>query len=79
MAFKCSCCSPRVVVIGLAVFTYFILYPGDIETLLAPFTAFGVVLQDFLNVTTAVSPWLYATVAVCFVACSVTRIWGKAG
>ena len=57
-------------IIGVSVFAYFVIYPGDIEALITPFAvALGLFHQ--------VPPWLYVTVIALILSCTATKIWGK--
>jgi hypothetical protein len=53
------------------VYVYFVLFPADLTAVLGP-------ASQVLNLSTAVSPWLYLVVAVAIAARAVKRIWGRA-
>jgi hypothetical protein len=60
----------RLVVPGVLVFAYAVLYPTDWAALLAP-------VERILNASFAVSPWLYAVIGVAILARAAVRIWGR--
>lgn len=51
-------------------YVYFVIFPGDLAAVLAP-------ASQVLNLSTAVSPWLYVVIAVAIVMRAVTRTWGR--
>lgn len=75
------CLSPRTLIWCGLVLVYFVLYPGDLSALLAPVESLSVVARRLLEITTAISPWLYVFASVCVVAwtavCVTERIVGK--
>ena len=58
-----------IVVLVLALLTYFVSYPEDAQAITTPITT-------FLGLTTAVSPWLYGVVAVGIIATAIVKTWG---
>jgi hypothetical protein len=60
----------RSLVAGLLVLAYFVLFPDDLAILLNP-------LQQLLQVSSAVSPWLYGLIGVGLVCWTMLRIWGQ--
>lgn len=59
----------RVVLLAAVALAYFVIYPGDLAAVIAP-------VVNVLGISQAVSPWLYAVVAVGMVCWTVARIWG---
>lgn len=68
------CCSawrsPRCWILSGAALIYFILFPEDLERLLAP-------VRVVLKLTEAISPWAYALIAVAIVCLTIYRVWGR--
>ena len=56
-------------VVSLAV-AYFVLFPQDLATLINP-------LEQLLQLSQSVSPWLYGLLGVGLVCWTVDRIWGR--
>ena len=52
------------------VFTYFVVFPDDVKTVIAPIAA-------VLELSQVVSPWLYMVAAVGLVAWVIVKIWGR--
>jgi hypothetical protein len=63
-------CDPNRIVAAFAAFVYFLIFPDDLTTLLSPVTT-------LLNLTNAVSPWLYALVGLGAILWFVERNWGR--
>jgi len=61
----------------LVVFTYFVLFPEDVSNLTAPITELTVLATTVLNLSYAISPWLYGLLAVAILARAMTQIWGR--
>jgi hypothetical protein len=61
----------------IAALAYFIIYPGDLGTLLGPLEPLSRAASTVLSVSQAVSPWLYALAAVAVVCWTVLRVWGR--
>jgi hypothetical protein len=61
--------SARFILLGVLAFGYFVFFPEDLPPLLQP-------VERVLNVTYAVSPWLYAVIGVGILAWAALRIWG---
>ena len=66
---------PKEVVVRLAllaalVFAYFVIFPEDVDRLLAP-------VEKVLVLSGAVSPWLYAVIGVAIISWTVIRVWGN--
>ncbi len=59
----------RLAVIAAAVFAYFVAFPDDLPSCLAP-------LERILGLTTAVSPWLYVVLGGAVAAWAITRVFG---
>jgi len=59
----------RLAVIAAAVFAYFVAFPHDLPSFLAP-------VEHILELSTAVSPWLYVVLGGAVVAWAITRVWG---
>jgi len=59
----------RIAVLALAGLTYFVAYPGDAQAIARPVTS-------FLEITSAISPWLYVVIAVGLIALAVVKTWG---
>lgn len=69
----------RLVLVVLApvlAFTYFVMFPDDVESLVAPLARVVSFLETVLGVSESVSPWLYGTVMVGIAAWAVVRVWG---
>ena len=60
----------RLAVIAAAVFAYFVAFPDDLPTFLAP-------VERILGLTTVVSPWLYVVLGGAVVAWAITRVFGQ--
>lgn len=56
-------------ILALAAMAYFVAYPEDAQAITTP-------IASFLNLTTAVSPWLYAVVAVGIIARTIAKTQG---
>jgi hypothetical protein len=59
----------RFVLLGVLAFGYFVFFPEDLSSLLHP-------VERALNVSYAVSPWLYAVIGVGILAWAALRLWG---
>ena len=70
--FKCcgSVCHPNRLTAAVAVLAYFWIFPDDLSALLSPLTT-------ILNLTNAISPWLYALAGVAAILWFVERNWGR--
>jgi hypothetical protein len=55
--------------IVLVVVVYFVVFPEDVEAVVAP-------LAKLLSLTTVVSPWLYVVFGAWIVAWAIVRVWG---
>ena len=79
MLTKEKVCKPVVIVPALIVF-YFRAFPADLEVLIAPvtevLTSVAAGLAELLELSGAVSPWLYMLLGVFILSKTVTRIWG---
>lgn len=62
----------RCLLLALLAFAYFVAYPEDFTSLLAP-------VKDVLALSNLVSPWFYALLAVAILAWTATAIWGERG
>ena len=62
----------RRIVVALAVFAYLIAYPEDLSAILSPF-------ERVLNLSNAVSPWLYVVLGAAVIAWSLERFFSKRG
>jgi hypothetical protein len=60
----------RFVLLGVLAFGYFVFFPEDLSPLLHP-------VERALNVSYAVSPWLYAVIGVGILAWTALRIAGR--
>jgi hypothetical protein len=60
----------RFAVLAIVVFAYFVAFPDDTATVLAP-------VQGVLSLTQAVSPWFYVLLGFVVVAWTIVRIWGR--
>lgn len=60
----------RFAVLAIVVFAYFVAFPDDMATVLAP-------VQGVLSLTQAVSPWFYVLLGFVVVAWTIVRIWGR--
>jgi hypothetical protein len=60
----------RLALLGVFVFTYFVVYPQDFAAVLAP-------LKEVLALSNAVSPWLYGVIGVAILAWTVADVWGR--
>ena len=52
------------------VFVYFVMYPEDMEAVIAP-------IATIFKLSHSPSPWLYMVVAVGIVIWGVVRVWGR--
>jgi len=70
---------PAVIVPALVV-VYFLVFPADLEVLIAPvtevLTSVADALARVLALTREVSPWLYILASVFILSKTVTSIWG---
>ena len=66
---------PRLV-LGAALLSYFVIYPEDLQTLLAPVHPVLETVEAALNLAHAVSPWFYGLAASAILAWTVNRVWG---
>ena len=57
-------------VIAAAVFAYFVAFPDDLPSFLAP-------VERILGLTIAVSPWLYVVLGAAIVAWTITHVFGR--
>ena len=68
-------------VLGIFAFAYFVIYPSDIETLIAPLATLVSAVTgpgaELLGLSKSVSPWLYATAIAGILAWTATRLWSK--
>jgi hypothetical protein len=62
---------PRLVLLGLLLLAYFVVYPEDLAGVLSP-------VATGLGLSSAISPWLYALIAVAILCWTALRIWGRA-
>ena len=60
--------TPQALLWSGLVLVYFVLYPQDLSSLLAPVESLSAVAMRLLGITTSVSPWLYAFASVCVIA-----------
>ena len=60
----------RLALLGALVFAYFVLYPQDLEGLLAP-------VKSVLDLSNRATPWLYALASVTLVCWTAIRILRK--
>jgi hypothetical protein len=60
----------RFIVVSTLAVAYFVLFPDDLATAINP-------LQQLLQLSYAVSPWLYALIGTALVCWTLDRIWGK--
>lgn len=58
-----------IAVLGATVFAYFVLFPEDLPSVVMPITA-------ILQLTNAVSPWLYGVAAVGIASQAIVKTWG---
>jgi len=59
----------RLFIPAILLFVYFVSFPDDLGAVLAP-------IELILELTDAVSPWLYGLGGFGFVAWTIVRIWG---
>jgi hypothetical protein len=59
----------RLGLLGALAFVYFVIFPQDVEGLLAP-------VGQVLALSSAVSPWLYGVIGVAILSWTVIRVWG---
>ena len=57
MAYRLGRCGQRMLIVAICVVAYFVLYPQDLATLLAP-------LSSVLSLSNSVAPGMYAVVVV---------------
>jgi phosphate/sulfate permease len=62
--------SARVLVLAALAFAYFVVFPGDAEAVTGP-------IAVVLRLTQAVSPWLYAMIAVAIFSGAMVRTWRR--
>jgi hypothetical protein len=65
-----SFCSPRCWIITAVVLVYFVMFPEDLERVLAP-------VRVVLSLTRSVSPWAYGLLAVIAICLTFGRRWKK--
>ncbi|UCE46790.1 MAG: hypothetical protein JSW47_14395 [Phycisphaerales bacterium] len=79
MLTKDQVCRPVVIIPALVV-VYFLVFPADLEVLIAPLTEVltpaGAALSRIFGFSSDVSPWLYILASVFILSRTVTRIWG---
>ena len=63
-------CGRRCWIIAGLVLVWFLVFPEDMESLVAPF-------RTLLSLTTAISPWLYVLASVALACWTVHVTWGK--
>lgn len=56
--------NPRALVVGLLVYAYFVLFPGDLAALTQPLEPIAKAIRVVLEITVAISPWLYTLAGV---------------
>jgi len=61
-----------VLLLGVPAFVYFVLFPQDLDHVLAP-------AEKVLALSGAVSPWLYAVIGVATISWTIIRVWGGRG
>ena len=61
----------RLMLLGLLLLAYFVIYPEDLTGVISP-------LATLLGISSAISPWLYALVAVGIICWTAMRIWDRA-
>jgi hypothetical protein len=66
----------RLVVLGVVVLVYFVVFPADLKDVLAPIVALLEMSKAVLELTKSVSAALYGVIAVGIVAWTVVRVWG---
>jgi len=66
----------RLVVLGVIVLAYFVVFPGDVKVVLAPVIAVLEFSKTVLELSRSVSPALYGVIAVGIIAWAVVRVWG---
>jgi len=80
MLTKEKVCKPVVIIPALVV-VYFLAFPADLEVFIAPvtevLTSIAAALAELLELSNAVSPWLYILLGVFILSKTVTRIWGR--
>jgi hypothetical protein len=59
----------RLALLGVLAFVYFVIFPQDVEALLAP-------MGQILALSSAISPWLYGVIGVAIISWTVIRVWG---
>lgn len=60
----------RWIILAGAVITYFIVFPEDLPTVLAP-------AREILSLSNAISPWLYALLVSGIIAWTLVRCFGR--
>jgi hypothetical protein len=60
----------RCLVLALAAYAYFVLFPDDLPAVIAP-------AKEILSLTDAVSTWLYIALAACVIAWAIVRCFGR--
>ncbi len=62
--------TPRILFVpGALVFVYFVMYPEDLSSVIAP-------IASILQLSQSVSPWLYMVIGVGIITWGIVRVWG---
>jgi len=69
-------CRTAWLIAALAV-AYFITFPDDLPSILAPLEPLTAAATSILAVSGSLSPWAYATIAVAAVCWTIVRVWGQ--
>ena len=78
-----ACCrlTPQALLWCGLVLVYFVIYPQDLFSLMAPVESLSAIAMRLLGITTSISPWLYGFASVCVIAwtavCITDRIVAK--
>ncbi len=66
----------RLVVLGVVVLVYFVVFPADLKDVLTPIMALVELSRAVLELTKAIAAGLYGVIAVAIIAWTIVRVWG---
>jgi hypothetical protein len=67
---KLRSASDIVIVVVTLVFSYFVVFPEDANAVTTP-------IATVLELSQAISPWLYLVIAVGIITWGIVRVWGR--